>query len=82
MVGKVVCRPGRAAAQLAGVGGVVAGLIVWALQKYVFKTHMDPTVSAEIYAVVPGLISAGLAWVAGRLTPHRDPAKTGASPSS
>ena len=49
-----------------GLGATVAGVIVWVLQTYVFK-HLDPSLTAYIYAAVPGAVAFAAAWLA----PHR-----------
>jgi hypothetical protein len=47
----------------------VSGIIVWALGKYVLKGQVDPTVTAEIYVLVPAVLTFAAGW----LTPGRQP---------
>lgn len=41
----------------------VSGVIVWLLGRYVLHGHVDATVTAEIYAVVPALITFAAGWL-------------------
>lgn len=41
----------------AGIGGVTAGLILWALSAYVFDGNVPDAVSAFVYVVAPLVLS-------------------------
>lgn len=57
--------PIEAKAQAAGLGGVIAGVAIWALQTYVFKGSTVPAgLVSLVYAAVPGLLALGGAWLA------------------
>lgn len=49
------------------LGATAAGIIVWALQTYVFKGSLNPGAEAYIYAAIPGLV----AFVVAFLAPHQ-----------
>lgn len=65
-----VARKVKAATGGATIGTTAAGLIVWALQYYVFKGHMDPVLQIELYAGLPGVLGGAAAFVAGYMTKH------------
>jgi hypothetical protein len=53
--------------QAAGVAGVVAGVIIYVLQQYVFKGTLNAGLVSLIYAAVPGVLAFGAAYLA----PHQ-----------
>jgi hypothetical protein len=65
-----VTRKVKAATGGATIGSAVAGLVVWTLQHYVFRGHMDPVLQAEVYAALPGILAGAATFVSGYLTKH------------
>jgi hypothetical protein len=41
----------------------VAGLVVWLLGRYVLHGRVDATVTAEIYAAVPAMLTFAAGWI-------------------
>ena len=57
--------PIEAKAQAAGLAGTVAGIVLWALQTYLFKGSAVPAgLVSLIDAVVPGVLALAGAWIA------------------
>jgi hypothetical protein len=52
----------------AGIGGVTAGLILWALGAYVFDGNVPDAVSAFVYVVAPLVLSFVGGYVTKRST--------------
>lgn len=52
----------------AGIGGVSAGLILWALGAYVFNGDVPEAVSAFVYVVVPLVLSFAGGYFTRRTT--------------
>ena len=72
----------KAATTGAGLGGIVSGIIIWALGYYVFKDPSNPPqiIQAEIYAAVPAVVAGLPAFILGFRAPHQ--ARPSESPAS
>jgi hypothetical protein len=46
------------------LAAAVSGLIVWLLGRYVLHGHVDSTVTAEVYALVPAVLTFAAGWLA------------------
>lgn len=64
--------PIEAKAQAAGAAGVVAGVIIWVLQTYVFKGTINAGLVSLIYAATPGVLALAAAYAAPH-TPRPTP---------
>ena len=51
----------------ATLAAAVSGVIVWLLGRYFLHGHVDPVITAEIYAAVPAVLT----FLAGYLTPPK-----------
>lgn len=45
------------------IAAAVSGIIVWLLGRYVLHGHVDATVTAEVYAAVPALLTFAAGWL-------------------
>lgn len=65
--------PVEAKVKSATVGAAVAGVVVWALESFVFGGQVPGAVQAAIDVLVPGAAALAAGWLA-RHTPRADPA--------
>ena len=75
-----MAAPAEAKVKAGSAGALAAGLIDWALAKWLFPHGVDATGQALILAAVPGVLAYAAGWLAPH-TPRPAPAAT-APPSN
>jgi hypothetical protein len=64
------------APSLSAIAGALTGVILWALQEYVFKTGVPEAVEGAVLVIIPALLS----WLASLLTKRSATAAPAAEP--
>jgi hypothetical protein len=60
----------KAATGGASIGGLLAGLVILLLKKYVFNGTIDPVLEGEIYIAAPAVLAGLPAFLAGYRAKH------------